>query len=314
MALAAHVYETFVKATPERVWQAITDPEYTRRYFHATAVTSTFEPGSPVRYVMADGSDAVEGVIEEIEANRRLVMTWHVLYDAALAEEPVSRVEWVLTPANDDATVTRVTLRHLDLGASPGVWASVELGWVGVLDSMKTLLETGEALGTVDTGSRRASDDVAADWHRAQAIEANNSAWELLDGRRLDPGEVDDLLARAYAAAYHWARASGRTPANAARASWLMSRAHAVLGQGDLALHHADRCAAACTAAGLGDFDLAYAHEARARALACLGRTDEAAAERSAAATVEIADPEDRAIFEGDLAAGPWWSLDTVPT
>src|SRR5690606_30925214 len=90
MALAAHVYETFVKATPERVWQAITDPEYTRRYFHATAVTSTFEPGSPVRYVMADGSDAVEGVIEEIEANRRLVMTWHVLYDAALAEEPVS--------------------------------------------------------------------------------------------------------------------------------------------------------------------------------------------------------------------------------
>ena len=315
MALAAHVYETFVKATPERVWQAITDPEYTRRYFHDTAVTSSFEPGGGVRYVMADGRDAVEGVIEEVEANRRLVMTWHVLYDAALAEEPASRVEWVLTPANDDATVTRVTLRHLDLGASPGVWANVELGWVGVLDSMKTLLETGEALGEVDTGGPRpTADDVAGDWHRTQAIDANNSTWELLDGRRLGPAEVDDLLCRAYAAAYHWARAAGRTPANAARASWLVSRAHAVLGQGDLALHHADRCAAACAGAGLADFDLAYAHEARARALACLGRVDEATAERAAGAGVTIADPEDRAIFDGDLASGPWWSLDTVPT
>ena len=62
-------------------------------------------------------------------------------------------------------------------------------------------------------------------------------------------------------------------------------------------------------AAGLVDFDLAYAHEARARALACLGRLDEAAAQLAAARAVEIADADDRAIVEGDLAAGPWYGL-----
>jgi uncharacterized protein YndB with AHSA1/START domain len=310
-----HVYEIFVKASPRRVWQAITDPDYTRRYFHRTAIESTFEPGAGYRYVMADGRDAVEGTIEEVDAERRLVMTWRTLYDAALADEPVSRVEWTLTPANDDATITRVTLRHLDLARSPGTWANVRLGWVGVLDSMKTLLETGDELGDVDTDHRpvdqaSASDEIRADWHRAQAIEANNSTWELLDGRSHTRDEADDLLARAYASTYHWARAAGRTPANAARGSWLVSRSHAVLGHGELALHHADQCAAMCAAAGLEDFDLAYAFEARARALACLGRLDEARVDRKAAGAVDIVDAEDRSIFEADLAAEPWFGLD----
>jgi hypothetical protein len=60
----------------------------------------------------------------------------------------------------------------------------------------------------------------------------------------------------------------------------------------------------------LADFDLGYAHEARARALACLGRLDEAAQEFAAARAVEVADDDDREIFEGDLAAEPWFGLD----
>ena len=144
------------------------------------------------------------------------------------------------------------------------------------------------------------------------AIDANNSAWELLArAGELSPDEVDELLGRVYAAAHHWRRAAGRGPEHAARASWLISRTHAALGQGDLALHHADRCAAAVAEADLKDFDLAYAHEARARALACLGRRDEAAVELAAAREVPIADDEDRRIVEGDLAAGPWYGLVT---
>jgi len=309
MSAPIHVYEIFVKASPRRVWQAITDPDYTRRYFHRTAIESSFEPGAGYRYVLPDGSGAVDGTIEEVDPERRLVMTWHTLYDAALAAEPVSRVEWTLAPANDDASVTRVTLRHLDLARSPGTWANVRLGWVGVLDSMKTLLETGDELGVVDTGERASSDDGLAEWHRAQGVETNNSTWELLDGRALTPAEADDLLARAYASTYHWARAAGRQPANAARGSWLVSRAHAVLGHGELALHHADQCAATCASAGLDDFDLAYSHEARARALACLGRLDEARVERKAARAVDVVDAEDRAIVESDLAAEPWFGL-----
>lgn len=155
-------------------------------------------------------------------------------------------------------------------------------------------------------------DTAEADAHRGQAVAANNSTWELLDGRSHTPQEADDLLGRAYAAAYHWARATGRTPVNATRASWLISRAHAVLGHGDLALHHAQRCFAHLDEAGAdaADFDHAYAHEAKARALACLGRADEARIERSHAAAVAIAGDEDRKILDGDLAAGPWYSLD----
>jgi hypothetical protein len=82
-----------------------------------------------------------------------------------------------------------------------------------------------------------------------------------------------------------------------------------VLGYGDLALHHADECAAAVAEADLRDFDLGYAHEARARALALLGRNGEANVELSAAREVKVADAEDRAIFEADLASPPWFEL-----
>ncbi len=149
------------------------------------------------------------------------------------------------------------------------------------------------------------------DEHRAAAIDANNAAWEFLDGRPHTPDETDELLERVYAAAHHWRRAAGVTPINHARAAWLISRAHAALGNGDLALHHADRCATLTAGAGddAADFDHAYAHEARARSLAALGRHDEARDERDRAAAAEIADDQDREIFDGDLVAEPWFGL-----
>jgi uncharacterized protein YndB with AHSA1/START domain len=310
----AHVYQTYVRANAEQVWRAITDPEFTRRYFHRTAFESTLEPGSPYRMVLPDGTDAVVGTIEEVEPNRRLVMTWRILYDVAAAEEPPSRVEWLLTEGSDG--VTKVTTIHRDLAASPITAASIADGWYWVLQSMKTLLETGEALPGVAPGAEpdgeqatAAIEAAEAELHRRQGITANNSTWELLDGRQLSGDDVDDLLGRAYAAMHHWRRAARRGPENAARASWLVSRVHAVLGHGDLALHHADRCREIVESAGLGDFDLAYAHEARARALACLGRLDDAAVELKAAHAVPIADAEDKAILDGDLAAEPWYGL-----
>jgi uncharacterized protein YndB with AHSA1/START domain len=301
------VYEIFIHAPVERVWAALLDPEFTRQYFHGTTFVSEFRPGSGYRNVLPGDRDAVEGVIEEIEPPHRLVMTWHVLYDAALAEEPPGRVEWQLASANADGSVTRVTLRHGDLALSPLTWEHVRLGWVEILDGFKTLLETGRPLPAVDTDApTRSAEDIEGGWHRRQAIDANNSVWELLGDP--DPPSTE-LLSRAYAASYHWARAAGRIPANAARASWLLSRCHAVLGQGELALHHADECAAVVAGTGLVDFDLAYAHEARARSLAALGRTVDAEAELAAARAVAIADDEDRAIFESDLAAPPWFGL-----
>lgn len=313
MAATAHLYEIFIRAPRHTVWDALTNPDQTVRYFHRTRLESSFRPGEPYRYVFdSTDADAVDGVIETFDPPHRLVMTWHVLYDAEMAAEPPSRVEWTLTPANDDGSVTRVTLRHGELALSPSTWANVRLGWVAVIDGLKTVLETGESLPDVDaTPADTDPVEVEGNWHRAQAITANNSVWGLLDGRHHTADEADELLHRAYAAAYHWRRATGATTINQARAAWLVSRAHVVLGHGDVALHHADRCAVftAQAAQDAADFDHGYAYEARARALACLGRLDEAGEAYRRAISVQVADDDDRSIYQGDLHAEPWFGL-----
>ncbi len=314
MTATAHLYEIFIRAPRERVWQALVDPDDTVQYFHGTRFDSSFEPGAPFRNVIVDGERlAVDGVVETCSPPHRLVITWHVDYDAEMAAEPPGRVEWTLTPANADGSVTRVTLRHGDLALSPKTWAHVKLGWVAIIDSLKSLLETGAPLPEVDDEAIDTDAGVVeGNWHRAQAVTSNNSVWEYLDDREYTDDDADELLQRAYAAAYHWKRATGSTAVNLARASWLVSRSHVVLGHGEVALHHADRTAHFVDRAGedAADFDHGYAHEARARALACLDRTDEALDAYRSAASVEIADEQDRSIYEGDLASEPWFGLD----
>lgn len=148
--------------------------------------------------------------------------------------------------------------------------------------------------------------------HRKLAVDANNSTWEIL-GKPLNEISEDDaeeMTRRAYAAAYHWQRAEGASPANEARASWLLSRVWVVKGNGSFALHHAQRCMAVCESAGLVDFDLAYAHEALARSFACLGDETNAQLHLELAREVPIADDEDKAIVESDLASQPWFNLE----
>ena len=301
MAITKHVYRIFIKATPEQVWNAIIDPAFTRRYFHATAFDAPPVAGAPYRTTMADGEPAVDGMIEELEPPQRLVMTWHVLYDAAMAQEPPSRVEWLVDEAGDG--LTRLRLDHGDLARSPLTWANVKDGWVWVLDGLKTVIETGESLPPLGAALPTV-DDAEGEWHRSQGIECNNSTWEMIEAERT-AGNDEEMLRRAYASAYHWARAARRTPANDARGAWLLAKVQLLAGQPNLSLRYADRCMALCREHGLADFDLAYAHEARARALKALGDDVAAAQSWEAAKSVPIADPEDRAIVDADLATGP---------
>jgi tetratricopeptide (TPR) repeat protein len=151
--------------------------------------------------------------------------------------------------------------------------------------------------------------ELDSDWHRAQGVAAFNATWELLGAETRTAAENEEMTRRAYASAYHWDRATARIPVNAARADWLLSRVWVVQGNGELALQAADRCLATCVEHGLVDFDLAYAHEGRARALASLGRHDEAAAALLLAKAVPVADNEDRELVESDLASEPWFGL-----
>ena len=149
------------------------------------------------------------------------------------------------------------------------------------------------------------TEETAPEWHRAQAVDANNSIWELLENVLRSPTDNEELLRCAYTSAYHWQRARGRGPENEARAVYMLARSHLAVGDPAAALRYADLCAGECAAHGLADFDLAYAHEVRARALQALGRTEDAATEWAAAKAVPIADPEDQAILDADLATGP---------
>lgn len=310
MAITTHVYQIFIAASPETVWAAITESEWTRQYFHGVAFVEG--PALGCRYLTKtpDGRDAVDGLIEQMEPPvdgrpGRFVQTWHVLYDAAMAEEPPSRVEWTVEAAGDG--LTRVRLVHGDLARSPLTWANVKDGWVWILDGLKTLLETGRVLprATADTAdSTGGGSGMDADWHRRQGVEATNAAFDLLEADR-DAEADEDLLRTAYAAAYHWQRASGAKPENEARASYLIAKALLTTGQPEAALRAADRTLRICVENGLTDFDLAYAYEIRARALRAVGRLEDAELDWRRATGVPIADPEDAQIVRADLAGEP---------
>jgi hypothetical protein len=110
----------------------------------------------------------------------------------------------------------------------------------------------------------------------------------------------------AHASLHHWRIAGG--PVEAARGEWLVSHVYAVLGRGEPALHHARRSYEICLGGeGFQDFDLAYAYEGMARALAALGADGGEWRAKAAEAGAAIRDDEDRSIFAGDFAAGPWY-------
>jgi hypothetical protein len=164
--------------------------------------------------------------------------------------------------------------------------------------------ETGELLPPETANEPTVSHDPVSDWHRSQAIECNNGVWDMVSAERT-PANDEEMLRRAYASAYHWQRASGRGAVNEVRALYMIAKAQLLAGQPELSMRYADSCLTECQQHGIADFDLAYAHEARARALAALARGEESLAEWAAAKTVPIADPEDQAIVDADFADAP---------
>ena len=140
-AQTTQVYSVFIKASPEQIWEAITTPEFTRKYFFGSHVTVT-----PAEYRGRDseGGDLVRGEVFEHDAPRRLVHGWRALYDPATAGEEDSRVTWELEP--QDGGVTKLTVVHDRLEAAPATAANVAGGWSYVLSGLKTLLETGQPL------------------------------------------------------------------------------------------------------------------------------------------------------------------------
>jgi hypothetical protein len=137
---------------------------------------------------------------------------------------------------------------------------------------------------------------------RRLGVELFNATWSLIESRDDD----DRMLHMAHASRFHWGEAPECKPENLARGEWLVSRVYTLLGRGEPAIWHARRCLDHCEEHGIGDWDLAYAYEALARAHA-VARNPEAAEWKAKARVAgdEIADPEDREHFDEDYATLP---------
>ena len=147
-ALMEKVYEIYIKTTPERLWQAITDPEMRRKYSFGVAVASDWTSGS--RYVgragqttVSPGMPILEGENVEVDPPRRLVQTFRALWSDDVKREGTSRVTWTIEPIADSC---RLTVVHDQL--REGANAELYGGWPMILSGLKTLLETGELLTT----------------------------------------------------------------------------------------------------------------------------------------------------------------------
>ena len=151
------VFEIYIKATPERLWEAITDSEMRQKYNFGVGVDSDWAAGSRYEAGHAAAGIAIsEGENLEVDPPNRLVQSMVALWSDDVKGEGTSRVTWEIEPVGDSCRLT-VTHDQLNDGANSELYG----GWPMILSGLKTLLETGEELDT--PGSLRYKDAVG-DW------------------------------------------------------------------------------------------------------------------------------------------------------
>jgi uncharacterized protein YndB with AHSA1/START domain len=138
------VYVTYINSTPEKVWNALTDPEMTKQYWVRHRNASDWKPGSPWQHQDYDDANVVDIVGKVIESAppRRLVITWAFPADAANGAKH-SRVTFQVEPF---LSSVKLTVTHEELEPDSRMLQGITQGWPVVLSSLKTLLETGQAL------------------------------------------------------------------------------------------------------------------------------------------------------------------------
>jgi uncharacterized protein YndB with AHSA1/START domain len=138
------VFEIYIKTTPERLWEAITDTEMRSKYNFGARFTSDYTPGSRFEQSHPNGGGLLaEGENLEVDPPRRLVQRMRAMYSEEAKSEGTSRVTWEIEPVGDSCRLT-VTHDELRMGANAQLYG----GWPMILSGLKTLLETGELLTT----------------------------------------------------------------------------------------------------------------------------------------------------------------------
>jgi len=137
------VYVTYIRTTPEKLWKALIDPEFTRRFWNETWQDCEWKLGATWRLMIPDGRVADAGEVVEIEPQRRLVLRWRNEFMPELREEGYSRMTYEIEKKGESVKLT--VIHEMERGGSKLIDA-VSGGWPMILSSLKSLLETGQAL------------------------------------------------------------------------------------------------------------------------------------------------------------------------
>ncbi len=137
------VYVTYIKTTPEKLWDALTHPEFTRQYWFGISVTSNWKLGSSVTYIQ-NGKAKVRGKVLAVDRPKLLSYTFQEA-EGESSKEPPTKVTLELEPELGTETV-RLTVTHTDFVPNSKHRPSISTGWPAVLSGLKSLLETGKTL------------------------------------------------------------------------------------------------------------------------------------------------------------------------
>jgi uncharacterized protein YndB with AHSA1/START domain/DNA-binding transcriptional ArsR family regulator len=137
------VFEVFIKTTPERLWEAITDPGQRRKYSFGVETRSEWTAGSEYSASVPGVVDIAAGRNLEVDPPRLLVQSFHALWSEDVRAQGTTRVTWEIEPVGTSCRLT-VTHDQLPEGANSELYG----GWPMILSGLKTLLETGELLDT----------------------------------------------------------------------------------------------------------------------------------------------------------------------
>ncbi len=137
------VYVTFIKTSPERLWAALTTPDFIKKYWFGTTQETDWQPGSSWKMVRAEGLVTDVGEILEIDPPRRLVLKWRNEFRPELKAEGYSRCTIEIEAVADAAKLTVV--HQMDRPGTQFIGA-VSGGWPRILSNLKSLIETGEVV------------------------------------------------------------------------------------------------------------------------------------------------------------------------
>jgi uncharacterized protein YndB with AHSA1/START domain len=143
MEKSEFVYVTYIRTTPKELWRALTEAEFTRKFWVATVQECDWKVGSPWKLVVPDGRVADAGEVVEIDPSRKLVITWRNHLFPELTAEGFSRMTYELEPMGSSV---KLTVTHMMEMKDSKLVKAVSNGWPNILASLKSLLETGEAL------------------------------------------------------------------------------------------------------------------------------------------------------------------------